>query len=84
MADVPTDAPRLRDQDGSWLARKGMLAIALVMLAGSLLVAFLAINDVIAVWLEDKWVPVWRAAFAVSVAGVALVVITRLTGKRPW
>lgn len=68
--------------DTSELVRKGLLALTLVVLGASVLLAYVAINDIIVTWLEDRWVPVWRAAFALGVAGMALWVLARLTGRR--
>lgn len=69
-------------QDWADQVRRGLVVIVLAVLAAGLALAFVAVNDVIAVWLEDRWVPVWRAAFAAAVVGVALWALARLTGRR--
>lgn len=66
------------------LVRKGLLALTLAVLGLSVVVAYLAVNDILVVWLQERWVPVWRAGFALTVGAVALWVLARLTGHRPW
>lgn len=61
------------------MARKGAVVLALLVAAGSLLVAFFAVTSAIQTWLEPRWVPIWRAAFAFLVAGLAFWVLKRLT-----
>lgn len=61
------------------LARKGAVVLALLVAAGALLVAFQAVTSVINTWLQDRWVPVWRAVFALLVVGLAVWVLKRLT-----
>lgn len=77
-----TEPVRHVPAEASDLVRKGLLALTLVVLGVSVMLLYLAINDIIVVWLQDRWVPVWRAAFALAVAALALAVLMRLTGKR--
>lgn len=65
------------DADG--LARKGGILVALLVLLVSVFYVFAAVDDIIRVWLTARWVPVWRALFALAVAGLAVYVVTRLT-----
>lgn len=67
---------------GGALAQRGGIVVALVVLLVAIFYAFAAIDDVIGLWLADRWVPVWRAVFAIGVAGLAVWVIVRLT-RRP-
>lgn len=61
------------------LARRGAIVAALVVSVIALFVAFQAVTDVIQTWLTPRWVPVWRALFALGVAGAAMWVVHRLT-----
>lgn len=63
----------------SELAVKGGIVVALLVAVVALFVAFQAVTDVIQTWLAPRWVPVWRALFALGVAAVAIYVVRRLT-----
>lgn len=63
----------------SELAQKGGIVVALLVAVVALFVAFQAVTDVIQTWLAPRWVPVWRALFALGVAAVAIYVVRRLT-----
>lgn len=61
------------------LARKGGIGVALLVLVVSLFYLFAAVGDVIRIWLEPRWVPVWETVFALAVAALSVHVILRLT-----
>lgn len=78
VENAPTEHPE-EDAQLSELARKGGIVLALIVAALSLFVALTAVSDAIRVWLEPRWVPIWRAIFALAVAGVALWTVRRLS-----
>lgn len=65
--------------DAGELAQKGGIVLALIVMAVAVFVAFQAVTDAISTWLEPRWVPIWRALFAVAVAVVAIYVVRQLT-----
>jgi protein-S-isoprenylcysteine O-methyltransferase Ste14 len=60
------------------LALKGGIVVALLVAGVSVFVAFRAVTDAISTWLQPRWVPIWRAVFALVVAALALSVVLRL------
>jgi len=80
-AGFPPPAMSSQEQLVLW-ARRGLVLLALVVLGAGLLMLFSAVNDVIVTWLDAKWVPVWRAIFAVAVTGLAVGVLMRVTRTR--
>lgn len=84
MTDPVHPAHPAPSHDPRELVRKGLLALTLAMLGISVVVAYLAVNDILVAWLQERWVPVWRAGFALAVGATALWVLARLTGHRPW
>lgn len=82
--DEPSTLPTAQtDSSGKWeadaIARKGGILVALLVLLVSVFYVFAAVDDIIRAWLTYRWVPVWRAIFALAVAGLAVYVVTRLT-----
>lgn len=79
---APVDDPAPEAASGSMeieeLARKGGIIVALAVLVVAVFFVFDAVNDIIWAWLTERWVPVWRAVFALGVA-LAVYVIGRLT-----
>lgn len=77
--DGSTAAGRDQGTDAGELAQKGGIVLALIVGAVAVFVAFQAVTDAISTWLEPRWVPIWRALFAVAVAAIALYVVRQLT-----
>lgn len=63
------------------LVRKGALAVALIVLTVALFFSFFSISAAIRTWFQDRWVPVARSVFGVAVAGLAILVVLRLTRR---
>lgn len=84
-ATAETPAPSTETPDdaegtsAAELAQKGGIVVALLVAVVALFVAFQAVTDVIQTWLEPRWVPVWRAVFALGVVALAVDVVRRLT-----
>lgn len=77
-ASVDPGARKKRRSPGE-LAQKGGIVVALIVTIVAVFVAFQAVTDAISTWLQPRWVPIWRAVFALGVAGLALYVIRQLT-----
>jgi len=75
--DTPSNASNKTRE----MTRKGGIVLTLLVAAGSILVAFQAVTSAINTWLTDRWVPVWRAIFAIGVAALAFWVLKRLTDE---
>lgn len=76
---APADEEGSESMAASELAQKGGIVVSLLVAVVALFVAFQAVTDVIQTWLEPRWVPVWRALFALGVAALAVYVVRRLT-----
>jgi len=73
-----TNADTTAGADVLRFARRAGIVLALIVLAVAVFQVFTAVTDVIQTWLEPRWVPVWRAIFALSVASLAVLVVLRL------
>lgn len=78
MEKTPEPAPRPPDP----AVRIGVIAIALVALAASVLIVYASAIESISTWLEYRWVPLARGVFALAVAALCVWVLKRLTGYR--
>lgn len=78
MENTPEPAPRAPDP----AVRIGIIVIALVALAASVLIVYVSAIESISTWLEYRWVPLARGVFAIAVAALCVWVLKRLTGYR--
>lgn len=62
--------------------RKAMMWIAVAVLAGAVVTAFISVLQVIEIWFDYQYVPIARGILAVLVAVVALYVV-RILVRRP-
>ena len=75
-----TPPPTVRPPDPA--VRIGVIVIALVVLAASVLIVYASVIEAISTWLEYRWIPLARGAFALAVGALAVWVLKRLTGTR--